>query len=242
MANNQSGGSGGSGGEQKKKPPGIQNMILGSMKSRSGKETTAWINNLTSEGMQEIEDAGVSPTPTASTGLPAQFAHPSIAQTQVKWVDKLFDLLQQYEVEFNRAIQVPDLRVTTERAVITPDLFARLQSNDQYHYSGRLHTRFWTLAVRGNLSHVEAFIIPSDHYIGFENNIANYTQFFEFIPVWDGELKWSFAKGCIGFGQLPSMSKLIFGQLIKVAKGDADSEETFSYGISSPPPPPQAHG
>lgn len=234
MTNNQSGGSSGGSGDQKKKTPEVKDMILGAMRSRSGKETTKWIARLTSEGMQEIESAASSAP--AAPGLPAQFAHPSIAQTQVKWVDKLFDLLQQYEVEFNRANQVPDLRVGTERPIITSDLVARLQGSDQHHYSGRLHTRFWTLAVRGNLSHIEAYVIPSDHFIGFEKNIAKYNQLFEFIPVFDGELKWSFGngKGAIGLNQLNSMTKLIFGHLVMVAKGDIDSEEPFSYGLSSP--------
>lgn len=238
MANNQSGGSGG---EPKKKGPGINDMILGNIKSRSGSETTKWINNLTDEGMEEIEAAAVSQTP--SVALPAQFSHPSIAQTQVKWVDKLFDLFQQYEVEFNRAVQTPELRVGTERASITPELLAKMQSSDHYHYSGRLHTRYLTLVVRGNFSHIEGYIIPSDHYIGFENNVAAYTQFFEFFPVWDGELKWSYDTVNISLGQLPAVAKQLFGHLIKVAKGEVDESERFGFGKPAQPSlPPKPMG
>jgi hypothetical protein len=240
MASNESGTSGSSGSKKEKKGSGINDMILGSLKSRSGRETTAWISNLTNEGMQEIEDA--TKTQNSPTALPAQFAHPSIAQTQVKWVDKLFDLLQQYEVEFNRAINDPDLRVNADRAVITPDLIAKLQSNDQHHYKGRLHTCSWTLAIRGNLSHIEAYMIPSDRYLGYENILGDFTQLFEFVPVWDGELKWKFRYGTIGFGQLPPMAKVIFGHLIKVSKGDIDSQDPFNYGINLPPPEEKSAG
>lgn len=229
---NQSGG----GDQKKKKGQGFNEMILGSMKSRSGAETTKWINNLTSENMEDIVEASVEQI-SPQTALPAQFSHPSIAQMQVKWVDRLFDLFQQYEVEFNRAVPAPELRVETERAVITPELIGRMQGSDHHHYSGRLHTRYWTLAIRGNLSSIEGYIMPSDHFIGFENNIAAYSQFFEFIPVWDGELKWSFDKGAIGYGQLPPIAKQLFGHLVKVAKGDADPGERFGASANAKVPP-----
>lgn len=237
---NQSGGGSGSGGDQKKKAPAFNEMILGNMKSRSGKETSKWISGLTNENMDDII-ASVQEESAPQTALPAQFSHPSIAQTQVKWVDKLFDLFQQYEVDFNRAIPGPDLKVETERAVITPDLIQKMQGSDHYHYSGRLHTRYFTLAIRGNLSSISGYVIPSDHYIGFESNSDAYTRFFEFIPVWDGELKWSIEKSVINFAQLPGIAKLLFGHLIKVAKGEADQQDRFSLsGKPAAGPKPMA--
>jgi hypothetical protein len=229
---NQSGG----GDDKKKKGPAFNEMILGGMRSRSGTETTKWINNLTSENMEEIAQAEVEAT-SVQNALPAQFAHPSISQTQVKWVDKLFDLFQQYEVEFNRAVNDPDLRIESERPVITPDLISKMQGSDHHHYIGRLHTKSWSLAVIGNLSRISGYIIPSDHYIGFQNNIASYTQFFEFVPVWDGELKWSFERGAVSISQLPAIAKQIFGQLVRVAKGEAEASERFG---AAPTPARQA--
>ena len=234
---NQSGGSG----DQKKKDK-FNEMILGNIKPRSGKETTKWLSELTSEEHEEVLQASgvhnVSPAP-----LPAQFSHPSIAQTQVKWVDKLFDLFQQYEVEYNRAVQESHLRIETERATITPELISKMQGSDHFHYTGRLITRKWTMVIRGNLSSIAGYVIPSDHFIGFDNNISAYTQFFEFFPVWDGELKWSFGPGAFGMGQLPSVAKQLFGHVIKVAKGDADETETFSLGGSAKPAlPPKPMG
>lgn len=232
---NQSGG----GDDKKKKGAAFNEMILGGMRSRSGTETTKWINNLTSENMEEIAQAEIEAT-VAQNALPAQFAHPSISQTQVKWVDKLFDLFQQYEVEFNRAINDPELRIETERAVITPELISKMQGSDHHHYIGRLHTKLWSLAVIGNLSRISGYIIPSDHYIGFQNNVAAYTQFFEFVPVWDGELKWSFEKGAVSNAQLPAVAKQIFGQLVRVARGEAESSERFGSTSASHSPARQA--
>lgn len=238
---NQSGG--GSGGDPKKKGQ-FNEMILGNIKPRAGRETTKWLNDLTEDDgedeppMQEIKQgSGASPAP-----LPAQFAHPSISQTQVKWVDKLFDLFQQYEVEYNRAVGDAKLRVETERASITPESIGKMQGSDHYHYSGRLIMRKWTLVIRGNLSHIEGYIIPSDHFIGFENNINSYIKYFEFFPVWDGELKWSFPQAAFGIGQLPSVAKQIFGQLIKVSKGEAKENDVFGLGGTKQSLPPKPMG
>ncbi len=219
-----------SGGDKNEKKGGINDMILGGIKSRSGKDTSKWINNLTSEGIEELVEASAA----AAASQSAAVAPPSAAvlnQTQIKWVDKLFDFFQQYQVEFNRAVQSADLKVDSERPVITPELISRMQGSDKTFFSGRMHTRYWTLAVLGNLNGVEGYVIPSEHYIGFEKNRSKYTQFFEFIPVWDDELKWSFDNGSVGIEQLPALAKQIFGHLIKVTKGEVDDQQRFGFGL-----------
>ncbi|MBX9724386.1 MAG: hypothetical protein K2X81_23455 [Candidatus Obscuribacterales bacterium] len=219
-----------SGGDQnKKKGQGINDMILGGIKSRSGKETTKWLNNLTSENIEDAVEAAAQDSATDAATPPASSA--TVAQSQVQWVDKLFDYFSQYQVEFNRAVQNSELKMDSERPIITGDLISRMQGSDSHHYSGRLHTRFWTLAIIGNLNSVEGYIIPSDHYIGFEKNRSKYTQFFQFFPIWDGELKWSIDHGAIGINQLPTLAKQIFGHLIRVSKGEVDDQQRFGFGL-----------
>lgn len=203
----------------------VKEMILSRVKSRRGKETMRWLNSLTEE-LDSAEKTEKKES-SASAALPAQFSHPSIAQTQIKWVDKLFDLFQQYEAEFNSEVSEPELRFETERAVITQDLLSRMQGSDRHHYSGRLHTSFWTLVLLGNLSRIQGYIIPSDRYIGFEENASDYEKYFEFIPVWDGELKWSYEKGKLAFSDLPYLARRILSQLVKVAGGEAGPDEKF---------------
>ncbi len=132
-----------SGGDQnKKKGQGINDMILSGIKSRSGKDTSKWINNLTSESIEDAVEAAAHST--AAQAAPDSNPAPSaivMAQNHVKWVDKLFDYFQQYQVEFNRAIQGSDLSVDSERPIITADLISRMQGNDSIHFSGRMHTR-----------------------------------------------------------------------------------------------------
>ncbi len=219
-----------SGGDQnKKKGQGINDMILGGIKSRSGKETTKWLNNLTSENIEDAVEAAAQVTESPGSTAPVSSA--TIAQSQVKWVDQLFDYFSQYQVEFNRAVQNSELKMDSERPIITGDLISRMQGSDSHHYSGRLHTRYWTLAIIGNLNSVEGYIIPSDHFIGFEKNRAKYIQFFQFLPVWDGELKWSFDNGAVGINQLPTLAKQIFGHLVRVSKGEVDDQQRFGFGL-----------
>lgn len=223
MANNQ--------GDQKNKKnaPAFNDMILGNLKSRSGKDTTKWLSNLSSDNEDEIESAA----PAASTPAPQAQAYTlAAAQEHIKWVDKLFDLLQQYEAEFNRVAPSQDLAVRTDRAIVTSDLVSRMKGNDQIHFHGRLYTRYWTMILVGNLYYLEGFIIPSDHYIGFEANHSSYTQFFEANASWDGELKWTCDDAVVNQGLLPAFAKQLFGQLIKVAKGEASDEERFQLGPS----------
>ena len=157
MGNNQSGDS------KKKNAPAFNDMILGNLKSRSGKDTNKWINNLTNENENEIVEA----SDTSARNLQSGTMTPQAAQAHIKRVDKLFDLFQQYEVEFNRVINSQDLALETERPIVSSELFSRMQGNPALHFSGRLHTRYWTLIILGNFQFIEGYIIPSDHFIGF---------------------------------------------------------------------------
>lgn len=223
MANNKPGD------QKKKRAPDFNDMILGNLKSRSGKDTNKWINDITSDNEEEIVQA------SAAQAAPVQESRslgPAEWQVHLKWVDKLFDLFQQYEVEFNRVVPSPELVMATERVIISPELYSRMQGNEQLRFSGRLHTRYWTLLILGNLQYLEGYIIPSDHFIGFEANQSKYSQFFYATPVLDQELFWKCEGGAITQSLLPAFAKQLFGQLVKVAKGEASEEERFQFGTS----------
>jgi hypothetical protein len=150
---------GGKGNDPKKKGQGNFNeMILGGLKSRAGKETTRWVKGLTDDASAEdlvlgaIEKRDAGPAPTSP----------------LAWVDKLFDLFQQYEVELNRVTSdQPELRLGSDRPVFTNELLTKLQNDPDAEYRGRVFTREWTLAITGNLEHTEGHIIPSQHFIAF---------------------------------------------------------------------------
>lgn len=211
---------GGKGGDPKKKGAGNFNeMILGGLKSRAGKETTRWVKGITQDaeelvlGAVEKRDAGPAPS------------------SALQWIDKLFDLFQQYEVELNRVTSDhPELRLGSERPVFTQDLIVKLENNPKAEFRGRVYTREWTLAISGNFERVEGHIIPSQHFIAFTANESNYTKYFEIRPVNDGNvMKWTCDGGIISWDRLPTFAKQVLGGLIHVARGEATEHDQFIF-------------
>lgn len=220
MGNNQSGGSG----NAPKKKTAFNEIILGGLKSRSGKETSRWINDLTSDGVADLVVGASEPEPS----LPPQGSTP--INSIVHFVDRLFDLFQQYEVEFNRKISSAELAMETERPVISSELLTRMQGNDRLHFSGRIHIHGWSLLVRGNLQGIEGYILPSDHLIAFSGNESAYVRFFQSTPVSENkELKWSFNGVSITSETLPSLAKQLFGSLVQVSRGEASENTPFVF-------------
>lgn len=213
---------GGKGGDPQKKKGSAGNfneMILGGLKSRAGKETTRWVKGLTQDAEElvlgAVEKRDVGPAPTSP----------------LKWIDKLFDLFQQYEVELNRVTSdQPELRLGSDRPVFTQELIVRLQNSPDAEFRGRVYTREWTLAITGNFERTEGHIIPSQHFIAFTANESNFTRYFEIRPVSEGEtLKWTCDGGIITWDRLPVFAKQVLGGLIHVARGETTEHDTFIF-------------
>ncbi len=211
---------GGKGGDPKKKGAGNFNeMILGGLKSRAGKETTRWVKGITQDaeelvlGAVEKRDAGPAPT------------------SPLAWIDKLFDLFQQYEVELNRVTSdQPELRLGSDRPVFTQDLLVRLQNNPDAEFRGRVFTRDWTLAITGNFDRTEGHIIPSQHFIAFTANESNFSKYFEIRPVSEGDtMKWTCDGGIISWDRLPVFAKQVVGGLIHVAREETSEHDPFIF-------------
>lgn len=217
---NQSGG-GGKGGDPKKKQGAgnFNEMILGGLKSRAGKETVRWVKGLATEAedlvMASVEKRDEGPAP----------------QSPIAWVDKLFDLFQQYEVELNRVTgDQPELRLGTERPVFTESLLVRLQNNPSAEFTGRVHTREWTLAITGNIERIEGHIVPSAHLIAFSANESNFTRYFEVRPVnTDEGLAWTCEGGLVTWDRLHIFAKQIIGGLFHVSRGEGSENDPFIF-------------
>ncbi|MBY0550883.1 MAG: hypothetical protein K2W95_26630 [Candidatus Obscuribacterales bacterium] len=217
---NQSGG-GEKGGDPKKKQGAgnFNEMILGGLKSRAGKETVRWVKGLATEAedlvMASAEKRDEGPAP----------------QSPIAWVDKLFDLFQQYEVELNRVtVDQPELRLGTERPVFTESLLVRLQNNPNAEFTGRVHTREWTLAITGNIERVEGHIVPSAHLIAFSANESNFTRYFEVRPInTDQGLAWACEGGLVTWDRMHIFAKQIIGGLFHVSRGEGSENDPFIF-------------
>lgn len=200
--------------------------LLSRLKSRSGSETVRWINNLKEDGspntVKTIEAEADTQAVSAQGIVPAN--------EMVRFIDGLFDLFQQYEVEFNRLRENAQLHIETERPIFDSDLLQRLQKDEHSRFSGRLHVHGWSLLVRGNLSRIEAFVLPSDHFIAFSANEAAYNPLFQATFVWDkNELKWDIDGHLVKHESLPTFAKQLFGHLVKIGKNEVSESEPFVF-------------
>lgn len=218
---NQSG-SGGNQGDQPKKS--VSDLILGGLKSRTGKETSSWLSNL-GGGKEAVKDAIEHEANQQRAAAPVATGKGSI----VSWVDKIFDNFTQYEVEFNRAVQGTELAVSVERPdYANPDAFR-----------GRLSTREWTLILRNNKGIIEGFFLPCDKMISFSINEKDFTRILQMKPGYQDDEP-CYLVGDRGtpvlFSQVPYFSKQLFGALIRVAKGEGSDQEAFIWMPPSPVP------
>lgn len=226
--------------EKKKGPPNINDVILKSMRSRAGKETSHWITDLTAEGMDEMVLAASGAHSAAN--LQRQPTSADLCKTSLvmPWVDKLFDLFQQYEVEFNRVAGGTE-RIETERPNISAELLQKLQSGASAYFTGRVHTRQLSFVFKGNFNRIACYIVPSDHMLAFSVNESLYQPVLQMDFVWQGqELVWNCNGAPISFDMIPTLAKQLFGYLIRTARSDDGRPFVFQGPVASAPGTPPA--
>ena len=223
--------------DQKKKPAGpphISDLILGSLKPRTGKETSRWIAGLADDSVKEAaesaayeQEGGISRDSSTSQSL-----RPSGKQTVTSFVDYLFDCFQQYEFDFNRTVMGTEFVVSIERPTVhTETVRQRFQSSESVQtFRGRISTRFWTLIIRAWNDQIDGWILPSEHIFSFRADDENYEPVLHIEPVAsrDGELMWRVCDMDIPWHDMRKLAKKLFGTLIKVAKGEAQPTDKFS--------------
>jgi hypothetical protein len=221
---------GGSGGGA----PHISDMILGSLKPRTGKETSKWIAGLADESVedavaaaaaQHVEEPAPLPPPVAS----AQKHDSKHDMTHL--LDHLFDCFQQYEYEFNRTVHGTDLMVQIDRPQIAMETIKqKFQPSETVQvFRGRISTRQWTLLIRGRDQMVEGWIMPIDKLISFTGDPGSFIRFLFIEAVWlNGDLQWRIDGVEVPWEHVRSLAKQLFGALVKVARGEASDQTPFS--------------
>jgi hypothetical protein len=206
---------------QKKKPTGAPpppnvNDILGSLKQRTGRETSRWMAGLADENItQELFDnshhTDNSPVPT----------HPSA----IGLVDHLFDFFQQIEFEFNKTVAGTDCIVTIERPIYCNEkVRVRFQQSDTVRvFRGRVSTRYWSLIVRAHNDVIHGWVIPAEQVFGFRPDDNQSETFFtiESIGQKNGKHYWRVNNAEVCWEETRFLAKQIFTSLIRVARGEA---------------------
>lgn len=221
--------------EDQKKPklsgaPQLTDMILGNLKPRVGKETTKWVAALSEEAMEAAAEAAQSQGVEMLTS--SEQVPPKPAQvTATAFMDYLFDCFQQYEFEFNRSAQAPEMLISLERpTMVVETLREKLKKPvTEQVFRGRLSTRYWTLLLRAHQYDIEGWIMPIDQLIGFASDREPFTQFLDLRAVTrDQEIIWSVDGVEITWDKMRSFAKQLFAALIHVAKTENADGLVFS--------------
>ncbi|MBX9670232.1 MAG: hypothetical protein K2X93_21710 [Candidatus Obscuribacterales bacterium] len=154
-----------------------------------------------------------------------------IKDAMIKIVDRMFDNFQNTAYEFNQVTSGSDLELTWMRPRLQQEETNIWHENTRHMsevFSGRISTRYWTLAVRGTVGGIGAYILPSDKLLSFSSAPSNFGCYLSIIPVSDGmSVDWLIHKRAIDPELFPSVYRALLDGLIRFASDEALAGETF---------------
>jgi hypothetical protein len=223
--------------DQKKRPSGpphVSDLILGSLKPRTGKETSKWIAGLADNTIKDAAEAAARemesiPTPS---GAHQAMKQNSGKQAVVMFTDQLFDYFQQYEFDFNRTVAGTDYVISIERPIFsTEQVRARFAATETVKvFKGRVSTRYWTMIIRSVSEIIEAWILPVEAIFSFRADDDRLPPYITIEPIASraGELNWKVNGIGLTVEQTRMLAKQIFGALIRKARGEMPEGELFT--------------
>lgn len=216
--------------DQKKKAavPHFSDMILGSLKPRTGRETSKWIAGLSDEeGTEAVTEQPEAPPP-APVQQPVKR---NSKQDMVHLLDHIFDCFQQYEYDFNRTVVGTDLVVSIDRPQWATEVIRhKFQPSESVQvFRGKISTRQWTLFIRGRKDMVEGWVMPIDKLISFTTDQNAFVRFLLIEGTWKKQnIFWAIDGDEVPWEAARSLAKQLFGALVKIARGEASDSEPFT--------------
>jgi len=211
------------GGPKKDRGSELNEVLLRSLKSRSGKGTTNWLADLTQTALDGEAEESASGSTSTSAAAPADM---------VTVVDKIFDLLARYIYEFNKSVAGTDLSASSERPVFLKEGDHRYGTRGGAAFSGRVYMRFWSLVIRGQNDKIEGYMLPSEQVLAFNADPEN-PRFERFLlieaPGEAGSSQWRIGGKDVEIEQLPTLAKLLLTNLVRVARGEASYRDPFVW-------------
>lgn len=171
----------------------------------------------------------------------------AIKEAMIRIVDRMFDNFQNTAYEFNRVTGGSDLELAWIRpSLVTEDLSSWHETarGTIEVFAGRISTRYWTLAVRGTVSSIETYILPSDKLLGFSTSPTSFGSYLTITPESDGmTVSWTIVNKAIEPDLFPSVYRALLDGLIRFASDEAQPGELFRLeDIGIVPEAPAAPG
>ncbi len=160
-----------------------------------------------------------------------------------EWVERLFQLFDQYSQDFNKLVDEPHLISACypprELATENP-LISRTQ--------GLVSTKHWQLLVRLQREGIAGFLLPKSMEQTFLKEESLFERIFLIESTEEYADVWSYDGKSTDYSQLPTLARRFFGSLIEIARNEedmdenAEEEDTYSSPAVDAPPGNGAEG
>jgi hypothetical protein len=151
-----------------------------------------------------------------------------------EWLERLFQLFDQYSQDFNKLVDEPHLI----SACYPPREQAQEHPLINAH-QGLVSTKHWELVVRLQDDGISGFLLPRAMEENFLQNESLFERIFFIECVGNGSvLTWIFDGRTTEFSQLPSLARRCFGSLIEIAR--KEELEEFEDTVAKEPTIPMA--
>lgn len=205
--------------------------VYSDLQKRRGQETGRWLKELSTE---IVADKAAEPWQQAQSTASDNFESVRI------WMDALFQEFAGLAYGFNENAVGGDLFVSTER----PSVSETRDDSVWYkpvnkNYQGRLTTRFWSLAVRGDEKRIALYLFPNEITLQFKT--GDFSDL-ELPPILvaepaklNGRSTWTIQGEEASITMMGPLAKELFGDLIRVASGKMEESELFNaHKIGAP--------
>lgn len=140
--------------------------------------------------------------------------------TKREWLERLFQLFDQYSQDFNKLVDEPHLI----SACYPPHEQAQEHPLINAH-QGLVSTKHWELVVRLQDEGISGFLLPRAMEENFFQNESLFERIFFIECVGGiGNQTWIFDGRTTEFSQLPSLARRCFGSLIEIARKEEAEE------------------
>lgn len=205
--------------------------VYNDLQTRRGAETGRWLKELSNEIPHDKSD---------EVWQQAQTTAADTFESVHIWMDALFQEFAGLTYGFNENAVGGDLFVSTER----PTVFEKRDESLWYkpvskNFQGRLATRFWSLAVKGDEKRIAIFLFPNEMVLGFKTGDYGDDELPPIIVAEpaqiNGRSTWKIQGEEASIAMIGHLAKELFGDLIRVASGKMEQSELFNSHKSGDP-------
>jgi len=203
----------------------LKDKILSSVREAfTGEETSRWIVAMQAESVSQADES-------VATGS----SDNKLNENMAALVDRFFDNFKRYAFEFNRSLEHRELVVNCERPASMRSQADYTEMGDPIRFCiGHISSRDWALVVQAEENRVRAFIAPIKYLVGFQPDQRDFEPYVDIKLIKDKvgsvrQMVWSIDEQALAFESIPALSRRLFGQLVKVTRGEATNNEKFVF-------------